>query len=190
MKILKTEKKGLKKREKMLMIICAFFGIPVIFMSYVITPLINDIAEKEDAYEILRTERMNVDLALLGEIPARQEYEDIIATIDEAMQRYPVFMSNADIGANLTDLSNRNGMELDGLTPPEEKSSNQIITTVSATAQLKGSFDSFKRFINAVEQSDYVRIVSTTFAVDQNASQAVFSNVGVVLEVTMMSEGV
>jgi len=176
-----VEKQGLSKREKMLLLVVGSVGLLAVMVQFVFLPMSNQLSAKRDTYDSLLMEKARIETSLATEANIRAKRDAALAAYHAISARFPYDSSSTVVGQLLTALC-----ESHGLTPSDQKLSAPAVfspdgvlrtagdpafTTVSVTMTVLGAYDDLKDVLDAVEQTDYLRISRVSFSRNNNDTQ-------------------
>ena len=108
---MQTEKKGLSRREKVLLIVMLVFGSFALMTMFVILPLYNQLNDMNTEYGYLETERMQTEVKLAAEAVARDNYTNVYNALILNSERFLNPSLSNEIGRMLTSLCERYGLQ-------------------------------------------------------------------------------
>jgi hypothetical protein len=185
----------MSKRERILILIALALLITFVSVRFIIMPLRDGYTAMLEEYEALTMEKQLLDLKLMNEETTRMGYENARSSFEDMKNRYPPFMSNADIDRELTGMCVRNRLnpislsiiERTGLSTSAEDESYPVYV-VTASMTMNGGYDSINNLISAAEATEHIRITRLSFSFDIDMNAAGRPNAALLFEVTMLGE--
>jgi len=157
------EKKGLTKRETVMIILMLVVGFTAAMVVFVIIPLYETLQDERDMYNALSLERMQIDALLLTEPSIRDTHSYAVEWHEEISELFISEAHSSEIGRMLTRLC-----EEHGLPPIDQRMSNPVafgdaflFMTVDMT--VSGTYQDLKRLMDTVEHTEYLRIARVSF---------------------------
>ena len=174
---MQTEKKGLSKRERFLLIAALAVGLLAAAVQFAILPLNSDLQDKNEQYSNMEFEKSKLDAQFASETAIRDNNS---AAIGEYNSKSGMFLSESlsnEIGRLLTNLCENHGlspsdlklsapkpfsMDEKGAETDAENANKSVFLTVTATMTVKGGYDDLKTLLDDVEQTAYIRVSRTS----------------------------
>ncbi|MCL2820901.1 MAG: type II secretion system protein M [Oscillospiraceae bacterium] len=201
-----AERKGFSTREKIMMFILIVVAIFAIMVIYVIIPLFNQLEEKRTELGRAQSEKARVDAILATENTIREGRDEAVARHGLESARFLDESHASEVGRMLTQLCQRSGLEpvdlsltdpVDFSIPndeegaPANEDSKTVFLITSASMTVTGDYTSFKKLLDEVEKTDYLRIsqISYVFGVASDDS-VVMDRIAIGFEVTMLKDDI
>jgi len=193
-----TEKKGLSKREKLMLLIMVVIGLFAIMVMFVIIPFYEQLSAKTKALSDLEFTKAQIDTTLASEHGIRENYNAVLQQHDMNSARFLNEALSNDIGRMLTVLCENHSLQpIDQkLSAPvdfvikreggEESAENSLFLIVSAVMTVRGEYDDLKSLLDTVEGIDYIRISRTSFSRNTYNPESGLDRITVYFEVTML----
>ena len=191
-------KKGLTKREKLLILVAGTGAVLFLAVYFVIIPLYNSWSDKQEEYQLLLDEKAEMEIKLSLAPMTRSGYDSARSTLNETSKRYPFVMPNEDLYGQLTILYRNCRLASSGLsvapnaTPysPDQQAASQsaVVYTQTATLTLAGTYDNLKTFIDRIEAMDQLRINRISFSIQEAMTELGSSRISVIVEMMMLND--
>ena len=215
---MQTEKKGLSKREKALLIIMLVFGSFALMVMFVVLPLYNQLNDKNTEYGYLETEKIQIDVKLAAEAVARDNYTNVYNTLKSNSERFLNPSLSNEIGRMLTSLCENHGLQpisqqlsapkdfvpagaagsgnspgnISGNSSGNSSGNNSgegsVFLIVSASMAVKGTYDELKSLLDAVEEIEYFRVTRVSFSRNTADTELPMDRISLYFEVTMLKD--
>jgi len=188
-------KKGLSKREKMLLFAVGLLVIIYLAIQFAIIPLADRYTTGVEERSSLTTERWFVD-ADISNLPSIRESN---ATASEQFEQikleYPLLIPNEEIDPILTNLCINNGLKPTSLNftgstlAPESENAEQaaLFTIVSVTMTVTGNYNSILRLLDDVDSKQYMRITNLGYASNRQTETPDDSTITLAFELTFIN---
>ena len=162
---MQTEKKGVSKREIVMLILMGLMGFTALMVVYVIIPASNRLQDQRDLYNTRTMERAQLDILLASEPGLREGHYAARLNYQDINRRFLSEGHSADIGRMLTMLLLEHN-----LTPIDQRLSAPVVPedgsaflTVSAAMIINGTYDRLTALFDTVEEMEYLRISRVSF---------------------------
>jgi hypothetical protein len=164
---MQQDKKGLSKREKILLMLMLVAGFTAGMVMLAIVPLYNSWQDRQDEYGALVGERAQVAAMLTAEAGIRVGHSDAALEYSALRDGFLTEAHAAQIGRMMTRL-----FEDYGLTPIEQRLAQPaefpygdmfLIKTVTNT--VSGTYADLTTFLDSVMEIDYLRVSQLNFSV-------------------------
>ena len=199
---MQTEKKGLTKREKIMVLLLIIIGSLALMVAFVILPLYNQLNDKNDEYGALELEKSQIEVKLATETVARVNHTSLLMKLNRSSERFLNPSLSNEIGRMLTGLCETYGLQpvSQQLSAPkdfttveikpgaEKTESDSVFLIVSAAMTVKGSYEDLKNLLDAVERIEYFRISRVSFSANAAVPEAGFDRISLFFEVTMLKD--
>jgi len=200
--MMQTEKKGLSKREKVLIMVMVVFGVTALMIVFVIIPLYNQYNDKTSEYGALQDEKIIIDSKLATEAAIKDEHASIIMRHRADSIRYLNTSLSNEIGRMLTSLCESRGLQpiSQQLSVPREftkverrpgeqaTENGSAFLVVTAVMAVNGEYKDLKNLLDAVEDTEYLRISRVSFSKNMQSLESSLDRISVTFEVTMLKE--
>jgi hypothetical protein len=189
---MQTNTKGLSTREKKMLLFLAVFGTTALMVVFVIMPYFNRLQDERDALNALEMEQMRINILLASEQTLINNFDDAFEHYSETTQALITESHISEIGRMLTRICQEHG-----LMPIEQRLSNPVVftdsdardddggvlSTVSVSMSVRGSYNDLKRLLNTIEQTEYLRISRVSFSIgdDRDVTERIALNFEVVM---------
>ncbi|MCL2617601.1 MAG: hypothetical protein FWD98_00965 [Defluviitaleaceae bacterium] len=182
------EKKGISKREKVMLIFIAVFGVTALSVMYGILPLNETMEVRGAELSRLELERVNIEMLFATE-------ETIAANHAEAAQAYTSLVANmpekriSDVGFMLTQLVQEHYLAPieQRLFGPSAFQGSDALQIISASMVVSGSYAALMSLMDTVEATDYLRISNMTFSFNESGV-AEINRINLSFEVLMVRD--
>ena len=200
-------KKGLSKREKILLSIVLVFGIFAIMVMFVIIPLYNDLSDKTTLYNELTVQKIQIETKLSTEAATRENHTVVLARHKTNSERFLNTSLSNEIGRMLTTLCDEHGLSpvsqqlsnpkdftkilsSSGSRPSADDKNGKetVFLMVTATMTVKGDYEDLKSLLDTVEQIEYIRVSRVSLGRDTANPELVLNKITVTFEVTMLKD--
>ena len=194
--MMQTEKRGLSKREKRLLMALVIIAFTAGMVLYIILPLYSLLHDEEEELGELVLERVQVDTSLAAESYIRDLRNTAAEQHDENSARYLNESLSNEIGRMLTviceahklqpieqKLSAPKDFAIEGSDEDENKESVFLVVTAAMT--LYGDYGDLLRLLDYMTLIDYIRVsrVSHTWSTDLERER---DRITIDFEVTML----
>jgi len=200
-----TEKKGLSKREKVLIIFMAIFGSLALMVVFVILPLYEQLGDKNTEFGYLQTEEQQILVKIATENVARENYDRLYETLLESSERFLNPSLSNEIGRMLTSLCENHGLQpiSQQLSAPRDyapaggsggasggngNGEGSVFLIVSASMVVRGSYVELKDLLDAVEDIEYFRVTRVSFGRSATETGQSLDRISLNFEVTMLND--
>lgn len=199
--MMNTEKQGLTKREKTLLMMLACIGLLYVAFQFVFMPAYNQYNDKTEELQNLQNKEMEVRTTLATEENTKASHEKALGDYSDLKGMYPAILTTEAVGRLLNGLCVDNGLEYlnqklsdpvvltipkkdaDGKVTSEEKTAFSVVT---ATMTVNGNYTTLKSLLEAIEKLDYIRISRLSF--NKGQFDEVWEKISITFEVTMLNE--
>jgi len=199
-----TEKKGLSKRERIMLFLLIIVGSLALTVMYVIIPLYDQWQDKQAEYSSLQLEKSRVDALIASESSIRDNRNSAIARHELESERYLNDSHASDVGRMLNQLTARYGLQWVDQTINDPKNfvipsadnsgsgsddgDKSVFLIVTATMTTTGDFNRLKSLLDAVEKIDYIRITTVSYVWNEQADAPLMDRISLGFEVTMLKD--
>jgi len=193
-----TEKKGLTKREKVMLLLLLVVGLFAIMVMYVIIPLYNSLEEKRAELINLQLEQSRVQAVMASEGNIGNNRNDVVNRFEFESNRYLPDSHSSEIGRMLNQLCQRydlrwvdqviNDPKPFVMQNSENSAEDSIFLITSATMTTTGDFQRLKALLDAVEKIDYIRISSVSYVWNDDIEMPISDRIKIGFEVTMLKD--
>jgi len=198
---MQTEKKGLAKREKVMLFIMVVVGLFALMVMYVIIPLYNQLGDLQTEYSTLQAEKTRIDTMIAAENGIRDGRNQAVERHKTESIKYPDESHASEIGRMLTVLCETHGLipvsqtlsdpkdfNVDGNAKPAAGDPEPVFVVMSAAMVLNGSYQNLMRLMDTVEEMDHIRISSFAYTWNVTATALNSDRIRIGFEVTMIKD--
>ena len=185
---MQTEKKGITKREKVLLIFMVVMGYTALMVIYVILPLNDNVHDRREDYQEAVIERMFTELLLAAEPNYRERHRISGLTFEDISSRFLNESHHSDIGRMLTQMIIDHGLMPSDLwvlseIQPEHGSA---FLAVSVSTTFHGTYHNLKSLLDTVEEIEYLRVTHLSF--NTSYYDVPWQNISISFEVAMIRD--
>jgi len=196
-----TEKKGLKKREKILLFIMIIVALFAGMVMLVIIPLYEQLEDQREEYGKLQVEKAHIDAMLASEQNVRDGRNQAVERHKLDSSRFLDDSHSSEIGRMLTILCERHGLlpvdqrledpkdfSVDENNTSGNTARDTVFVIMSATMNLAGNYSDVMRLLDEVEGIDYIRVSGLSYSWSVNPDVNPLDKINIVFEVTMIKD--
>ena len=178
---MQTEKKGFSKREKRLLLLLVVVALFAVMVMYIIVPLYNQLNDKTVMIGNLTMEKNRIETTIRYEDKARENRDAAYARYAEQQERFLNESLSNEVGRLLTSLCEDHALRpvSQKLSPARvfstdgkvDESNDSVFLVISASMTVRGNYDSLKKMLGTVGETDYLRISRVSFDIPSTAQQ-------------------
>ena len=195
---MQTDKKGLSKREKRLLMVMVVFGLFAVMVIYVIIPFYNELEDKSALYMDLEYEKIQIEMALAGEQRIANTHKDAFDEYNRASRRFLSESLSNEVGRMLTALCEDHELQplslnlsaprihTTGMEAVNDPDSVFLIT--SAIMTVRGEYDDIKGLLDTVGKSEYIKVGRLSFGWQTTGEFTYLDVITINFEVTMLED--
>ncbi|MCL2188731.1 MAG: hypothetical protein FWC16_05255 [Defluviitaleaceae bacterium] len=186
------QKKGFTKREKRLLLLMTVIGFSALMIVYVIIPLFNRVQDETDRYNALSLDMMQFQMLLARTNIIRDNHARAIDEFYAARERFLNEDHVGEISRMLTLLCLSHNLDVlsQRITPPVQPAEWDAFLVMTATKTLSGRYADVKRFLDTIENTEYLRVTRFSFSMrePEGNEPRVLERFNIILEVIMMQD--
>jgi len=181
-------KKGMSKREKIMILAVVFFAVTVGIIMYIIIPLNEHLNERRSEYQTLSNEKFNIEMLLRAEAANQEHHITAALNYENINERFLRESHLNGIGRMLTNLVHSfNLRALDQrLSPPSVSSESSIFLISQSSMTVSGTFDNLMEFLDYIYKMEYLRVTNIIFMVRE--LYETWEGVSIQFEITMIRD--
>jgi len=193
-----TEKKGLTKREKVLLLVLIFMATFALMVVYVIIPLYNHLEDLRTEHNLLQIEQTRVEALIANENNLRDGRNQAVDQHKSDSARFLDESHASEIGRMLTVLCETHGLNplSQVLNDPkdfkidedDDSDRDTVFTILTANMVLDGNYQDLLRLLDTVEEIDYLRISNMAYIWDIRNEFTGLDRITINFEVTMVKD--